>query len=111
MADAVDARHTNTHIHTHSHIHNYSPPPPCPRRMEIDLRIGAAFTRFQTLRLQARFPQLGMSVISYGSCQFPTLGFVGRNCVMCITDCIVCVTMCVCIWCNGIMYVTVLCFV
>lgn len=46
-------------------------------RSELDLRIGAAFTRFQTLRLKRVFPDiLGDSLISYGSCQFPTLGFV-----------------------------------
>ncbi|KAG8433264.1 hypothetical protein GDO86_017521, partial [Hymenochirus boettgeri] len=46
-------------------------------RMELDLRIGAAFTRFQTLRLQKIFPSvLSNQLISYGSCQFPTLGFV-----------------------------------
>ncbi|XP_068762622.1 DNA topoisomerase 3-alpha-like isoform X2 [Montipora capricornis] len=46
-------------------------------RMELDLRIGAAFTRFQTLRLQKVFPEvLSDNLISYGSCQFPTLGFV-----------------------------------
>ncbi|KAF7992467.1 hypothetical protein HCN44_001805 [Aphidius gifuensis] len=46
-------------------------------RSELDLRIGAAFTRFQTLRLQKVFPQkLSDMLISYGSCQFPTLGFV-----------------------------------
>ncbi|CAI9578073.1 unnamed protein product [Staurois parvus] len=46
-------------------------------RMELDLRIGAAFTRFQTLRLQKIFPSvLSDQLISYGSCQFPTLGFV-----------------------------------
>ena len=38
---------------------------------------GAAFTRFQTLRLQQVFPNvLSEQLISYGSCQFPTLGFV-----------------------------------
>eukprot|EP01036_Dinobryon_divergens_P030670 gene30670-39948_t len=45
-------------------------------RREIDLRIGAAFSRFQTKRLQHKFENLGSKVISYGSCQFPTLGFV-----------------------------------
>ncbi|XP_021951308.2 DNA topoisomerase 3-alpha [Folsomia candida] len=45
-------------------------------RSELDLRIGAAFTRFQTLRLQRRFPALAERLVSYGSCQFPTLGFV-----------------------------------
>ncbi|XP_057324309.1 DNA topoisomerase 3-alpha [Microplitis mediator] len=46
-------------------------------RSELDLRIGAAFTRFQTLRLQKVFPHsLAQMLISYGSCQFPTLGFV-----------------------------------
>ena len=45
-------------------------------RMDLDLRVGAAFTRFQTLRLQRKFDNLSNGVISYGPCQFPTLGFV-----------------------------------
>ncbi|KAF2738819.1 prokaryotic type I DNA topoisomerase [Polyplosphaeria fusca] len=47
-------------------------------RIELDLRLGAAFTRMQTLSLQQMIPQQGeqSKVISYGSCQFPTLGFV-----------------------------------
>lgn len=45
-------------------------------RSELDLRIGAAFTRFQTMRLQTAFPQQIDSLVSYGSCQIPTLGFV-----------------------------------
>ncbi|KAL9097947.1 MAG: hypothetical protein Q9163_006296 [Psora crenata] len=53
-------------------------------RSELDLRLGAAFTRFTTLTLQALGPPLARSgpedktnkTISYGSCQFPTLGFV-----------------------------------
>eukprot|EP00842_Homolaphlyctis_polyrhiza_P006873 jgi/Hompol1/775/HPOL_002573-RA len=46
-------------------------------RTELDLRIGAVFTRFQTLRLQKRFHELeDKKVLSYGPCQFPTLWFV-----------------------------------
>lgn len=45
-------------------------------RNEIDLRLGAAFTRFQSLGIQSRFPQLSQNTVSFGSCQFPTLGFV-----------------------------------
>lgn len=46
-------------------------------RSELDLRIGAAFTRYQTLRYQRLFPSLiENKLVSYGSCQIPTLGFV-----------------------------------
>eukprot|EP00899_Mesostigma_viride_P001798 jgi/Mesvir1/11619/Mv00025-RA.1 len=46
-------------------------------RQEIDLRIGSSFTRFLTLLLQNRFALPPESnIISYGPCQFPTLGFV-----------------------------------
>ena len=39
--------------------------------------IGAAFTRIQTLFLRKKFPaQLANELISYGSCQFPTMGFI-----------------------------------
>ncbi len=64
-------------------------------RIELDLRLGASFTRFQTLTLKTMGGDLEDRVISYGSdlvptvifysffsntfigsCQFPTLGFV-----------------------------------
>ena len=56
-------------------------------RQEIDLRSGASFTRFLTMSLQTKFdwnsnvgPQKGdKSVISYGPCQFPTLGFIVKR--------------------------------
>lgn len=49
-------------------------------RSELDLRTGAAITRFQTLRLQRLFPQnIADKLISYGSCQIPTLGFVAER--------------------------------
>eukprot|EP00548_Thalassiothrix_antarctica_P008807 CAMPEP_0194152402 /NCGR_PEP_ID=MMETSP0152-20130528/52128_1 /TAXON_ID=1049557 /ORGANISM="Thalassiothrix antarctica, Strain L6-D1" /LENGTH=782 /DNA_ID=CAMNT_0038856867 /DNA_START=182 /DNA_END=2531 /DNA_ORIENTATION=+ len=43
-------------------------------RMALDLRVGAAFTRFQTVLLTRKFDIEG--IVSYGPCQFPTLGFV-----------------------------------
>ncbi|KAG8969678.1 DNA topoisomerase [Tulasnella sp. 419] len=45
-------------------------------RSLLDLRLGAAFTRMQCLALQRSLPQLNESMMSYGPCQFPTLGFV-----------------------------------
>jgi DNA topoisomerase-3 len=42
----------------------------------LDLRLGAAFTRMQTKALQNALVQQIESVVSYGPCQFPTLGFV-----------------------------------
>ncbi|KAH8583896.1 DNA topoisomerase III [Cryptosporidium sp. chipmunk genotype I] len=44
-------------------------------RKEIDLRVGSSFTRFLTLRYSRLFP-IPEQTLSYGTCQFPTLGFV-----------------------------------
>lgn len=49
-------------------------------RIELDLRVGASFTWHLTLSLRP-IPQRGnlseaSQLISYGSCQFPTLGFI-----------------------------------
>lgn len=44
-------------------------------RQEIDLKIGASFTRFQTLNF-GKYSSPKHPLLSYGPCQFPTLGFV-----------------------------------
>lgn len=47
-------------------------------RRELDLRFGAVFTRYQTLLLQGAGYGANQkhSLVSYGPCQFPTMGFV-----------------------------------
>lgn len=43
-------------------------------RQEVDLRVGASFTRLLTDLLKRS--RLVSEIVSYGTCQFPTLGFV-----------------------------------
>lgn len=48
-------------------------------RQEIDLRIGASFTRMQTLNFREILlgsESQNYNIVSYGPCQFPTLGFI-----------------------------------
>ncbi|EPY19266.1 DNA topoisomerase III [Strigomonas culicis] len=47
-------------------------------RQEMDLRVGAAFTRFQTVKFKDSFEGMP-KVLSFGPCQFPTLGFLVRR--------------------------------
>jgi len=62
-------------------IENLTPPNPhladaVSARQEIDLRIGASFTRFQSLNFKQLLGVEPGKPVSYGPCQFPTLGFI-----------------------------------
>lgn len=60
-------------------------------RIELDLRTGASLTRLQSIRIKPEvFSRDGStttrkdSPLSYGSCQFPTLGFVVEQYLRCM---------------------------
>lgn len=44
-------------------------------RQVLDLKIGVAFSRFQTLKLASHIKRAGLRMLTYGPCQTPTLGF------------------------------------
>jgi DNA topoisomerase-3 len=57
------------------HGPNYNESISVDARQVLDLKIGVAFSRFQTLRLAGCIRKAGVRMLTYGPCQTPTLGF------------------------------------
>lgn len=57
------------------HGPNYNESISVDARQVLDLKIGVAFSRFQTLRLANHIRKAGVRMLTYGPCQTPTLGF------------------------------------
>ena len=66
-----DYRHI-IHAAQHPVVLDYRQASAVNARLELDLRIGAAFTRFQTLTLQERIGAIKeeQRIVSYGAVQF-----------------------------------------
>jgi len=57
------------------HPPNYNESLSVDARQVLDLKIGVAFSRFQTTRLMSSIKRAGIRMLTYGPCQTPTLGF------------------------------------
>ena len=57
------------------HEPNYNEAISVDARQVLDLKIGVAFSRFQTNRLLNSIRKAGIRMLTYGPCQTPTLGF------------------------------------
>lgn len=58
-----------------THAPNYNEALSVDARQVLDLKIGVAFSRFQTTRLASAIRAAGLRMLTYGPCQTPTLGF------------------------------------
>ena len=57
------------------HQPNYNESISVDARQVLDLKIGVAFSRYQTNRLMSSIKRAGLRMLTYGPCQTPTLGF------------------------------------